>query len=121
MRQRLTKPHRDLVRLLRERPLLRKLRVEHRANGRKIDVAFPRVRVAIEMQGCFWHACADCYPKPSRLQRSKIRDDRRREADITGDGWVFMPVRECDFRRDPDAVVRSIEALVRVIVEAIGG
>lgn len=121
MRARLTKPHRDLVKAMRERPALAKLRLEHRSNGRKIDIAFPRVCLAIEMQGCFWHACESCYPEPIRIQRANARKDPRRARELTESGWVFLPVRECDFRRDPEGVVRSIEALVTALLEAVGG
>lgn len=116
----MSKPHRDLVRLMRERPALAKLRVEHKANGKKIDVAFPRIGLAVEMQGCFWHACTDCYPTPNKIQRGKIKQDERRSKAVTQDGWVFLPVRECDFRRDPDAVIRSIEALVDMLMGVVG-
>ncbi len=121
MRIRLTKPHRALIRAMRERDALSKLKVEHRSNGRKIDVAFPRVCLAIEMQGCFWHGCEACYPEPNQIQRGKIRQDQRKARELAASGWVFMPVRECDFRRDPAAVVDSIEELVARLLEAVGG
>ncbi len=43
----------------------------------KPDFAFPRRRVAVFMDGCFWHGCPKCYtrPKTNRAFWDKKRTD----------------------------------------------
>lgn len=67
----------------------------------RIDIAFTRTRVAVFVDGCFWHSCPEhghtprantAYWKP-KLERNKLRDsavtDALREA-----GWSVVRVWE---------------------------
>src|SRR4051812_13256963 len=60
----------------------------------RVDVAFPRCRVAVMIDGCFWHGCPEHgrTPKtnahywPAKLARNRDRDRRVTEA-LRRDGW----------------------------------
>jgi len=66
-------------------------------NRRKTDIVFPRERVAVYVDGCFWHACPDhgTIPKANRqwwvnkLESNKARDAATTEA-LTGEGWLVL-------------------------------
>jgi len=84
---------------------------------RRADVVFTRARVAIFVDGCFWHACPDHGTTPKanawywapKLARNveRDRDTDRRLAEI---GWAVVRVWEHD---DPEEAAGRIEVVVR--------
>jgi len=84
---------------------------------RTVDIVFPRARVAIFMDGCFWHGCPAhaSWPKTNAdWWRNKIMANRRRDRDtderLTADGWSV--VRIWEHERLEEAVAR-VEAALR--------
>lgn len=59
----------------------------------EVDIAFPDLRVAIEVQGCYWHGCLGCgYTQPgNKGQRER---DLKKAANLKSLGWVLMVVWE---------------------------
>jgi DNA mismatch endonuclease (patch repair protein) len=71
----------------------------------KPDFVFPRERVAVFVDGCFWHGCPK--PKHAPLPKSraewwqtKLAGNRRRDRNVTralrNAGWTVVRVWECD-------------------------
>jgi DNA mismatch endonuclease, patch repair protein len=84
---------------------------------RRADVAFTRARVAVFVDGCFWHGCREHFRAPqanAAWWANKIGRNRERDADTTrrleADGWVVVRVWE---HEDPQVVADRVEALVR--------
>ena len=83
------------------------------------DFVFPRHRVAIFVDGCFWHGCPRCYRRPTssrsywdmKLMRNMQRDSRVR-AQLRRLGWRVIRVWEHSLRPDPLAVVRRVQRFV---------
>ncbi|GAA0593003.1 hypothetical protein GCM10009416_34270 [Craurococcus roseus] len=68
---------------------------------RSVDVAFPAARVAVFVDGCFWHGCPIhmTWPKANAgWWREKIEANRRRDADtdarLAAAGWTVVRVWE---------------------------
>ena len=68
---------------------------------RSIDIAFPGRRVAVFVDGCYWHGCPihGSTPKSnSRWWSEKFARNRRRDADTDGQlraaGWLVLRVWE---------------------------
>lgn len=64
---------------------------------RKADVAFPGLRIAIFVDGCFWHGCPQhaTWPKQNaEFWRTKIEANRLRDADtnsrLRSIGWTVL-------------------------------
>lgn len=68
---------------------------------RSVDLVFPRLHVAVFVDGCFWHAC----PQHSKLPRvntgywspklaRNVERDRRTDADLRAAGWTVVRVWE---------------------------
>lgn len=64
---------------------------------RVADVAFPRLKLAVFVDGCFWHGCPEHGTWPSRnavFWRLKIEANRARDADtdtrLTQAGWTVL-------------------------------
>ena len=83
----------------------------------KADLAFLGPRVAVYVNGCFWHGCPDhaTWPKTNeRFWRHKIEAnvarDKRIDAALEEAGWVVIRVWE---HETPEAAADHIERLVR--------
>jgi DNA mismatch endonuclease (patch repair protein) len=78
------------------------------------DFVFRRERLAIFVDGCFWHHCPRCFKMPaSNLEYwiPKIQGNRRRDRRVTRElqrrGWRVIRVWEHSFSR-PGAISRRI-------------
>lgn len=66
------------------------------------DFAWPRLRVAVFVDGCFWHGCPRCYQAPrhnAAFWREKVEGNRRRDRRVNrllrADGWTVLRIWEC--------------------------
>lgn len=84
---------------------------------RRADLVFPGVRLAVFVDGCFFHGCPlhGTWPKRNpEFWREKIEGNRRRDADtdrrLADEGWHVLRFWE---HEDPQAVADIIEKTVR--------
>src|SRR5690349_2926584 len=67
----------------------------------KPDFAWPRRRVAVFVDGCFWHGCSCKYlPRTNkRFWRKKIETNKRRDRRVVQSlrrlGWKVIRIKEC--------------------------
>lgn len=80
------------------------------------DICYPGRKVAIFVNGCFWHRCPFCnLPLPKRnqdywipkFQRNVERDRMEQEA-LESEGWKVFVVWECQLNREPGDAVSGI-------------
>ena len=83
---------------------------------KRADVIFPRARVAVYIDGCFWHGCPThgTLPKANReWWTSKLAANTRRDQhtnrELSEAGWVVLRFWEHD---DPVAAARQVQAIV---------
>lgn len=86
---------------------------------RRADVVFPRERVAVFVDGCFWHGCPEHYRPSTRniaFWEEKLATNRSRDAQTTealvAAGWTVIRVWE---HEDMSEAAERIEAAVRWI------
>jgi DNA mismatch endonuclease (patch repair protein) len=113
-----TEPERELRSALHKRGL--RFRIHRRPLSevrREADVIFPRERVAVFVDGCFWHGCPEhaSWPKANAAWwRHKIETNRRRDADtnrrLLEAGWVSVRMWT---HEDAEDKASEIENLVR--------
>ncbi len=79
------------------------------------DFVFDRLRLAVFVDGCFWHGCPSCHRPPSSNQEYWTRKvDRNRKRDrknsrlLRAEQWGVLRIWEHELKRDPDAVMRKI-------------
>ncbi len=79
------------------------------------DFIFPAGRVAVFVDGCFWHGCPRCGRLPTTrvdYWRAKIDRNRRRDRAVSrllrARGWSVLRIRECALRRRPASVVARV-------------
>lgn len=80
------------------------------------DFFFLKERLAVFVDGCFWHGCRRCghIPKTSRAYwKSKIRRNLTRDELITrklrASGFHVVRLRECDLKNDPGQCIRRVQ------------
>ena len=68
---------------------------------RVADVAFPGLKIAVFVDGCFWHGCPQhaTWPKQNaEFWRQKIEANRQRDADtnarLRDGGWMVLRIWE---------------------------
>jgi DNA mismatch endonuclease (patch repair protein) len=84
------------------------------------DLLFHDARVAVFVDGCFWHGCPRCghIPKTNRpYWRAKIARNRARDTRITRElrrlGFSVVRLWECDLRARPQACLARISRALK--------
>ncbi len=103
-------------------------RVEYPVPGmarRRIDVAFTSVRLAVLIDGCFWHGCPEHATQPksnAEWWRQKLDRNMARDAETTAHlvaaGWEVLRFWE---HEAPEAVALSIAGAVQRRRAVVGG
>jgi len=82
----------------------------------KPDISFKKRKLAIFIDGCFWHACKKCYNEPKTnilFWRKKILGNKLRRKSVRKklrmDGWKILQFWEHDIKIDSNKIVKEIE------------
>jgi DNA mismatch endonuclease, patch repair protein len=102
VRQRDTEPERALRSALHRLGLRFRIHRQLIAEVRRsVDVVFPTQRIAVFVDGCFWHACpihGTMARANKRFWREKLNANRRRDNDtnrrLSSAGWLVVRVWE---------------------------
>ncbi|HCF99768.1 MAG TPA: very short patch repair endonuclease [Chloroflexi bacterium] len=86
------------------------------------DVVFPRQRMAVFIDGCFWHGCPQHATRPAtnrewwaaKLDRNLERDALN-TAELHRAGWVVVRIWE---HEDVATAVRRVEQLLSSLAES---
>ena len=69
------------------------------------DFSFRKQKVAVFVDGCFWHGCPKCFrlPKQNRaFWKAKIEGNRKRDRSVNGRlrrlGWKVLRIKECSLK-----------------------
>lgn len=83
------------------------------------DFAFPRERLALFVDGCFWHCCPTCYKAPRNNEAywankaiANGRRDRRVDRELRVRGWSVIRIWEHSLKC-PARVLSRIERALR--------
>ena len=99
--------HRACLRFFKHRRPVPGLRCE-------ADIIFPGPRVAVFVDGCFWHGCPQhaTFPKTNaewwaRKLKATQQRDRENERALTAAGWTVLRVWEHEATADAVAWIRA--------------
>jgi len=100
-----TKPEIALRKLLFARGL-RGYRLHYRLPG-KPDIVFPKSRIAIFIDGCFWHKCPKCFVKPVTKRKfwekkidSNIKRDKIVNRELKKNKWKVLRIWEHEIKNE---------------------
>jgi DNA mismatch endonuclease (patch repair protein) len=94
-------------------------RLKSRLPGRP-DVVFPRQRVAVFVDGCFWHGCPEhsSWPQTNReFWKDKLSENVRRDARVSQQllelGWTVLRFWEHEVKSDVALLVTRVGEVVQ--------
>lgn len=79
------------------------------------DIVFTRSRVAVFVDGCFWHGCPEHYTAPetnadywtAKLERNQARD-KRDTMRLEDAGWTVIRIWECEVKEELPRLISEI-------------
>ena len=83
----------------------------------KPDIAFPGKKIAIFVNGCFWHRCPLCNPSfpksniefwQNKFDKNIERDKKKRD-ELESLGWCVLTIWECEIKKNLVRQVKKIE------------
>jgi DNA mismatch endonuclease (patch repair protein) len=76
---------------------------------------FPKQKVAVFVDGCFWHGCPKCYPRPKtnrkfwdKKRADNMARDRRVNRQLRLQGWKVIRIWQHPLKKSPDACLIRI-------------
>lgn len=94
-----------------------------KAPGRP-DIAFPGRKIALFVNGCYWHRCPHCNPSQPKKNvefwetkfRRNVERDRRALEELDQLGWTAITIWECELKRDRiDETMTSVIERIRSV------
>ena len=110
-----TKPEIELRKLLWANGI-RGYRINKRGIPGTPDITFTKKRLAIFLNGCFWHRCPHCeLPLPksnkefwkNKFEMNRMRDKKKCE-ELQELGWNPLIIWECQLSKDKNNVLHQI-------------
>jgi DNA mismatch endonuclease (patch repair protein) len=84
------------------------------------DLTFSKCRLAVFVDGCFWHGCPDHYVRPRSREdfwaaklRENVQRDLRQTRELADAGWTVVRVWEHEVFTHLAVTVRMIERAMR--------
>ena len=91
-----------------------------KASGRP-DVCFTKKKIAVFINGCYWHRCPHCKPLMPKTHRKFWREkflknqqrDKKKSLKLRKLGWKVLVFWECQVRRNTERAVDRVEIFVK--------
>jgi DNA mismatch endonuclease (patch repair protein) len=82
------------------------------------DISFPKKKIAVFINGCFWHRCPYCKPSLPRRNRQfwkskfemNVTRDRKVRRRLSRIGWRTLVIWECQIEKNSLKCARKIES-----------
>ena len=84
------------------------------------DIAFPGKKIAIFINGCYWHRCPHCeLPLPKTNKEfweekfdKNIKRDIKKEKELLDLGWIVLVFWECKIKTNMKDCTNKIKAIL---------
>jgi DNA mismatch endonuclease, patch repair protein len=97
---------------------IRGYRIHYNLPG-KPDIVFTKKKIAIFIDGCFWHKCPVDFQEPETRKefwmkkiQTNIDRDKKVNEQLKNDGWTVIRIWEHEIRKEPEKAVKKIIALL---------
>lgn len=108
-----TRPEIKIRKILRSKGI-RGYRIHHNLPG-KPDIVFIKKKIAIFVDGCFWHKCPVCFQEPETRKEfwmkkigTNVERDLKNTRQLQEEGWTVLHFWEHEIRKTPDNIVEKI-------------
>lgn len=86
----------------------------------KPDLYFPKSKIAVFIDGCFWHQCPTCFKKPKSNKKYwgiKIRKNTERDLDtdifLENNGIHVLRLWEHEIKNEIDKCFNNLQILIK--------
>ena len=93
---------------------VRGYRIHYNLPG-KPDIVFTKKKIAIFIDGCYWHKCPVCFQEPETQKefwmkkiQSNVDRDKKVNEQLKGEGWNVIRIWEHEIRKNPSLVIEAI-------------
>ncbi|WP_299989318.1 very short patch repair endonuclease [uncultured Pontibacter sp.] len=99
---------------------LRGYRIHYKSIPGRPDIVFTKAKVAIFVNGCYWHRCTKCnLPLPKnnatfwkeKFKKNKHRDEAK-ASELESLGYKVLVIWECELTKELDVTIERIKAAI---------
>lgn len=112
------------------RASLRSIGLRYRLHPKNVpgrpDLVIAKSRIAVFVDGCFWHGCPRCYTAPqtnSPFWRRKLEANKARrlrvKALLRSAGWRYFHAWECEVERNANRIGLRLKAKINQLSENV--
>jgi DNA mismatch endonuclease, patch repair protein len=84
------------------------------------DIAFQKIRVAVFINGCFWHRCPYCNPAMPKTHKefwlnkfkANVKRDKKKTLELERAGWKALVFWECEIRKNVEKCATRLGRVV---------
>lgn len=84
------------------------------------DICFPGKKIAVFVNGCFWHRCPKCKLPLPRSNRDfwknkftrNVERDKLKKKRLEDNGWEVYTYWECEINKKPEEVALKIKTII---------
>lgn len=81
------------------------------------DIAFPAKKIAVFVNGCYWHRCPHCHPHEPRTNQdfwrkkfeANVERDKKKIEALYAQGWKVITIWECEIKKNIQDCTRIIK------------
>lgn len=90
--------------------------IEHNVDHYSVDIAAPDIRLAIEVDGDFFHVNESLgYEAKYRVQKRNLRNDKKKQAHLEKSGWEVIRFWVSDIEKDIECIVKQVESKIHTM------
>ena len=85
----------------------------------KPDLVFSKKKVAVFIDGCFWHKCPLDFKEPDTRKEFwlkkinlNVERDEKVNRELEGMGWTVIRIWEHEIKKEPEQAIKKIIALL---------
>jgi DNA mismatch endonuclease (patch repair protein) len=83
----------------------------------KPDIAFVGKKLAIFINGCYWHRCPYCNPSFPKTNtefwtdkfKKNISRDKKKKQELEAEGWKVLIFWECQIKKELDMCINEVK------------
>lgn len=99
---------------------LRGYRLHWKIAGRP-DIAFVSKKLAIFVNGCYWHRCPNCHPNIPKSNTAfwtnkfakNVERDKRKIESLKLKNWNVLTLWECEIKENPDQQIAKVKSCLQ--------
>ena len=96
----------------------------YRLNWKKVpgrpDIAYPGKKIAIFVNGCYWHRCPKCdLPLPKTNTgfwkekfEKNVKRDKNKNDELLSLDWIVLVFWECDIKSDISNLIQKVKKVL---------